>query len=72
MPYITGENLGRELMRLRPDTPLILCTGFSDSISSEKAMAIGFRGYIAKPFTLRNGLEIVRRVLDQKSADSPR
>jgi PAS domain S-box-containing protein len=72
MPFITGESLGRELMLLRPDIPVILCTGFSDSISSEKAMAIGFRGYIAKPFTLRNGLEIVRRVLDQKRSDSSR
>ncbi|MBN1653236.1 MAG: response regulator [Deltaproteobacteria bacterium] len=72
MPFITGESLGRELMLLRPNIPVILCTGFSDSISSEKAMAIGFRGYIAKPFTLRNGLEIVRRVLDQKRSDSSR
>jgi CheY-like chemotaxis protein len=72
MPFITGESLGRELMHLRPDIPVILCTGYSDSISSEKAMAIGFRGFIAKPFTLKNGLEIMRRVLDQTRSDASR
>ena len=66
MPFMTGEDLGRELMRMRPDIPVILCTGYSDLISSEKAAAMGFRGYIMKPFTVREGAELVRRVLDQK------
>jgi PAS domain S-box-containing protein len=71
MPLMTGEILGRELMRIRPDIPIILCTGFSDLISSEKAMAMGFRGFIMKPFTLRESAELVRRVLDQKDPNSP-
>ena len=66
MPFLTGEDLGKEVMRIRPDIPVILCTGYSDLISSEKAMALGFRGYIMKPFTVREGAELVRRVLDQK------
>jgi signal transduction histidine kinase/CheY-like chemotaxis protein len=66
MPAMTGENLGKELMRIRPDIPVILCTGYSDLISSERAMAMGFRGFIMKPFTLRESAELVRRVLDQK------
>ncbi len=66
MPFMTGEDLGKELMRMRPDIPVILCTGYSDLISSEKATAMGFRGYIMKPFTVREGAELVRRVLDQK------
>jgi CheY-like chemotaxis protein len=41
MPFMTGEDLGKELMRIRPDIPIILCTGYSDLISSEKAMAMG-------------------------------
>jgi DNA-binding NtrC family response regulator len=65
MPFMTGEILGRELMRIRPDIPIILCTGYSDLISSEKAMAIGFREFIMKPFTLRESAELVRRVLDR-------
>jgi PAS domain S-box-containing protein len=66
MPFMTGEDLGKELMRIRPDIPVILCTGYSDLISSEKAMAKGFRGFIMKPFTVREGAELVRRVLDQR------
>ena len=53
-------------MRLRHDMPFILCTGYSDMISSEKAAAMGFRGFIMKPFNVREGAELVRRVLDQK------
>jgi len=66
MPAMTGEDLGKELMRIRPDIPVILCTGYSDLISSEKALAMGFRGFIMKPFTLRESAELVRRVLDEK------
>ena len=66
MPFMTGEDLGKELMRIRSDIPVILCTGYSDMISSEKATAMGFRGFIMKPFTVREGAELVRRVLDRK------
>ena len=68
MPFMTGEDLGKELMRIRPDIPIILCTGYSDMISSEKATAMGFRGFIMKPFTVREGAELVRWVLDQNSS----
>jgi CheY-like chemotaxis protein len=66
MPFMTGEDLGKELMRIRPDIPVILCTGYSDMVSSEKAAAMGFRGFIMKPFNVREGAELVRRVLDEK------
>ena len=72
MPFMTGEDLGKEVMRIRPDIPVILCTGYSDLISSEKATAMGFRGYIMKPFTVREGAELVRRVLDQKEPSNLR
>jgi CheY-like chemotaxis protein len=65
MPSMTGEDLGKELMRIRPDIPVILCTGYSDLVSSEKAAAMGFRGFIMKPFTLRESAKLVRRVLDE-------
>jgi CheY-like chemotaxis protein len=66
MPFMTGEDLGKELIRLRPDIPVILCTGYNDLISSEKAAAMGFRCFIMKPFTVREGAELVRRALDHK------
>ena len=65
MPLMTGEDLGKELMRMRPDIPVILCTGYSDFISREKAMEIGFRAFIRKHFTIQEGGELVRHVLDK-------
>jgi signal transduction histidine kinase/ActR/RegA family two-component response regulator/HAMP domain-containing protein len=70
MPFMTGEDLGKELMRLRADIPVILCTGYSDMTSSEKAMVMGFRGFIMKPFSVREGAELVRRVLDESKRPS--
>jgi PAS domain S-box-containing protein len=66
MPGMTGEDLGKQIMSIRPDIPVILCTGYADMISSEKAMALGFRGYVWKPFTVREGAELVRSVLNEK------
>jgi CheY-like chemotaxis protein len=65
MPVMTGEALGKEMMRIRPDIPVVLCTGYPDLMSTEKAAALGFRGFITKPFTLREGAELVRRVLEK-------
>jgi two-component system cell cycle sensor histidine kinase/response regulator CckA len=69
MPLMTGEDLGKVLMNMRPDIPVILCTGYSDLISCEQAMARGFQGFIMKPFTIREGAELVRRVLDGKRSN---
>jgi two-component system cell cycle sensor histidine kinase/response regulator CckA len=66
LPLMTGEDLGREMMCIRPGIPVILCTGYSDLISSERATAMGFQGFVMKPFTVQEGAELVRRVLDKK------
>ncbi len=71
MPSMTGEALGRKFMELRPDIPLILCTGYNDLITPEKSLKEGFRGFIMKPFTLREGAELIRRVLDQEGPNPP-
>jgi PAS domain S-box-containing protein len=66
MPFLTGENLAKEMMRIRPDIPVILCTGYADLIAADRAKEMGFQGFLMKPFTVREGAELVRRVLDQK------
>ncbi len=43
MPFMTGENLGKEIMQIRPDIPVILCTGYADLVSSEEAKEMAFR-----------------------------
>ena len=66
MPTMPGDALSRELLRIRPDLPIILCTGFSHIVSAEKAKAMGIRGYLMKPLAIRDLAPIVRHVLDEQ------
>jgi len=67
MPHMTGYELSKDILRIRPDIPIILCTGFSEAISSEQAKEAGIREFIMKPIDRRNMAEIIRKVLDQKN-----
>ncbi len=64
MPDMTGEALGKEILRLRPDMPMILCTGFSNTMGPDKAQAIGFSKFITKPIANRDFAQVVRNVID--------
>ncbi len=64
MPRMTGENLAKELMNIRPDIPVVLCTGFSAKIDKTKAMSLGIRAFISKPILKRELAEIIRAILD--------
>ncbi|MBM3324938.1 MAG: response regulator, partial [Calditrichaeota bacterium] len=66
MPNMTGMALADEMMRIRPDIPIILATGFSEVVSPEKAKQSGIREYVMKPITTRELGEITRRVLDEQ------
>jgi len=68
MPSMTGEMLSRELLRIRPDLPIILCTGFSHIMSAEKAKALGIQAYLMKPLAIRDLAPIVRHVLDKATS----
>lgn len=65
MPMMTGEHLARELLKLRPSLPIILCTGFSHTMTAERAKALGIRAYLMKPLAIRDLAPIVRHVLDE-------
>lgn len=66
MPGMTGADLSREILQIRPDIPIILCTGLSEMINEEKAMAMGIREFVMKPLNLRNIAELVRRALGKR------
>ena len=66
MPVLSGAKLAEELLSIRPDLPIILCTGYSSTISEEKAMGIGIKKYLKKPVDSKNLARIVRRMLDGK------
>jgi PAS domain S-box-containing protein len=64
MPDMTGERLSRELMGIRPDIPIVLCTGFSELITEQKARELGIREFVMKPLTTKEMAIVVRRALD--------
>jgi PAS domain S-box-containing protein len=66
MPHMTGADLAKEMLRIQPDIPVILCTGFSEKISEEKSREMGIRAFAMKPLKMRDIAETVRRVLDEK------
>ncbi|BBO89035.1 PAS domain-containing sensor histidine kinase [Desulfosarcina ovata] len=66
MPLMTGDQLAMKILELRPNIPIILCTGFSHVMDEAHAKKIGVREYIMKPVTSRDLSEAVRRVLDQR------
>jgi CheY-like chemotaxis protein len=65
MPGMTGDLLAARLMEVRPDIPVILCTGFSERISPEKAHGMGIREFLLKPLEFRSLSQILRKVLDK-------
>jgi PAS domain S-box-containing protein len=64
MPNMTGTRFAREIMETRPNIPIILCTGFSELITEEKAKEMGIRELVMKPLIMNDMANVVRRVLD--------
>ncbi len=66
MPGITGAELARYILRINPEIPIILCTGYSDIINEEKANAIGIKAFILKPIAIRKLAVCIRDVLEKR------
>lgn len=65
MPRMTGERLAEELLRLRPELPVILVSGYNENVTLEQLRAIGIRDYLRKPFSVEDLARSIRNVLDQ-------
>jgi len=70
MPGMSGLELAGKLLELRPDLPVILCTGFSSKVSEEAAKNVGIREIIFKPLEKKKLALAVRRVLDKREPAS--
>jgi len=66
MPNMTGVQLAGEIKRIRPDIPVILCTGFSYQINDEKSKALGIQGFIMKPVIMKEIAAKIRMVLEEE------
>ncbi|MFP4243440.1 MAG: response regulator [Chitinispirillaceae bacterium] len=66
MPGLTGADLTRNMLRVRPDIPIVICTGYSDTLSAESALLIGARDYVLKPMDFRKLNSMIRRLCADK------
>jgi len=66
MPKMTGDELAKEIKRVRPDIPIILCTGFSSKITSDSVKKLDIDALLMKPIIIRKMANSVRNVLDKE------
>jgi len=66
MPVMTGVDLARRILQIRPEMPIILCTGYSSLITEDKAKAAGIKGFAMKPLAKKNIGELIRKILNGK------
>jgi PAS domain S-box-containing protein len=69
MPGMTGSDLARRILQIRPFMPIILCTGYSSLISEEKVRSLGIKGFAMKPLARKDIAAIIRKVLDKRVGD---
>jgi len=65
MPNMPGDKLSTELVKIRPDIPILLCTGFSETMSEEKAVSLDIKGFLWKPIIMKDLAHKIREVLDK-------
>ncbi|MEE8397871.1 MAG: response regulator, partial [Desulfobacterales bacterium] len=64
MPHLTGQMLSAEVMGIRPDIPVILCTGHSDLVDEDRAGEMGISAFVMKPISMGDIAKTIRGVLD--------
>ena len=67
MPDLTGDVLARKLIALRPDIPIIVCTGFSERINADIIKEIGIRELAMKPVVMKDIAQMIERVLSRNN-----
>ena len=69
MPDMSGLELAQEIMKIKPEMPIILCSGYSSVVTEEEALAQGIKKYVTKPVNIGTLAQIVREVLDESQAE---
>ncbi len=64
MPGMTGVQLARRVLQIRPEFPIVLATGFSELVTKEQALAIGIKTFVMKPLVKKAIAEAIRDALD--------
>ena len=66
MPGLTGAKLTHELLALRPELPIIICTGYSSVLSQDQALELGIKRYLTKPLDFRELASAIREVMGEE------
>ncbi|MEW5801911.1 MAG: PAS domain S-box protein [bacterium] len=66
MPIMSGTDLAKRLMAVRPEIPIILCTGYSEAVNAQKAAEMGIRGFIMKPVDKHTLAKTIRDSLSMR------
>lgn len=66
MPQLTGDRLAKEMLAVRSDIPVVVCTGFNSALTEDRAREIGIRKVLLKPVTRKQMTQAIREVLDEK------
>jgi signal transduction histidine kinase/CheY-like chemotaxis protein len=64
MPRISGDKLSKEILKIKPEIPIILCTGFHETFTREVALELGIRKYVQKPIEAGALSKLIRDILD--------
>ncbi|MFH1137992.1 MAG: PAS domain S-box protein [Pseudomonadota bacterium] len=71
MPRMTGLQLARELARVRPDIPIVICSGFTSPLKELEPSDQGRRAFLNKPFKIKELARVVRDLLDRPNHRGP-
>jgi CheY-like chemotaxis protein len=66
MPKLTGDKLTQEIRKVRPEIPVILCTGFSEKLDTNLLTTLEINAFLEKPLTMADMAQKIRQVLDQQ------
>ncbi len=64
MPKMSGTELAKELLKIRPNLPIILCSGYSAQVTDEDVLGIGIHAFCMKPIEIKHLATIARETLD--------
>ncbi|CCK80539.1 PAS domain-containing hybrid sensor histidine kinase/response regulator [Desulfobacula toluolica] len=64
MPILSGDRLASELIKIRPDIPILICTGFSETITQKNVEELGGKGLLMKPVGMKDLAQAIRNILD--------
>ncbi len=68
MPHLTGYQLAEKILEIRPDIPIVICTGYSDAIDSEAAIKLGVQELLMKPVNFNVLAQKIRKYLNENKS----